>query len=180
MKPNLIDLYPYVARATQIAIAGDHSLAIVGEAAVELNRLITLENCLSAFAGSPQMRVTATSDRNCTGAELIKRLYENTDNPFVKWDVDGVVVRNFTSTGIKLSAGAAAIFDNVIKKLNPTLKQQVNTIEVARTIQALAMLEEGAKGNANIDMIEAEAIAEAIQYTIHNFVEELINDEGRV
>ena len=42
------------------------------------------------------------------------------------------------------------------------------------------MLEEGAKGNANIDMIEAEAIAEAIQYTIHNFAEELINDEGRV
>ena len=177
MKPNLINMYPRVARAVQIAIAGRHTLAIDGEAAQTLVKVIQKEGGAGRIHAegltfhSPQMFVTAELPPDHSAQELVKQLYDNNDNPFDKWSDDAEILQHrFTSVGVKLSPGGAAMFDTAVDKHNATLQEQINCIEVARTIQGLDMIEtaETKKGNINIDVINVECLAEALQYTILN------------
>ena len=203
MKPNLINLYPNVARAVQIAIAGKHTLVIDGEAQQVLRRVCDSHTSARIYGlndvGFPtknlseglQMFVTAELPPDHSAQELIKRLYDNNDNPFDKWRDDAEILQHrITSVGMKLSPGAAAIFDTAVKKYNATLQEQINCIEVARTIQGLELIDGvrvEAKGcqDININEINAECIAEALHYTIINVpregvVSNEVNDEGRV
>ena len=200
MKPNLINLYPRVARAVQIAIAGKHTLVIEGEAQQVLRRVCDSHTSAKIYGlndvGFPakklseglQMFVTAELPPDHSAQELIKQLYNNHDNPFDKWRDDAEILQHrITSVGVKLSPGAAAIFDTAVKKYNATLQEQINCIEVARTIQGLEFIDivKREDEGINIDVINAECIAEALQYTIinvprENVVSNDVNDEERV
>ena len=195
MKPNLINLYPNVARAVQIAIAGKHTLTIDGEAAQTLVKVIQKEGGAGRIHAegitfhSPQMFVTAELPPDHSAQELIKQLYDNNDNPFDKWRDEAEILQYFvTSVGMKLSPGAAAIFDTAVNKYNATLQEQINCIEIARTIQGLEFIDivKREDEDINLGVINVECLAEALQYTILNVPrKELtgnsgVNDEGRV
>lgn len=189
MKPNLINLYPRVARAVQIAIAGKHTLVIDGEASDVLTQISLKEAAVYLKSKhEPQMFVTAELPPDHSAQELIKQLYDDNDNPFDKWRDDAEILQHrITSVGMKLRPGAAAIFDTAVNKYNATLQEQINCIEVARTIQGLEFIDIAKREgeDINIDVINAECIAEALQYTINNVPREKsysndVNDEGRV
>ena len=193
MKPNLINLYPRVARAVQIAIAGKHTLVICGEAQQVLRRVCDSHTSARIYGLNDvwfpdkklseglQMLVTAELPPDHSAQELIKQLYDNNDNPFDKWrDEAEILQHRITSVRMKLSPGAAAIFDTAVNKHNATLQEQINCIEVARTIQGLEFIDivKREDEDINIDVINAECIAEALQYTIINRHMGGVNDEG--
>lgn len=195
MKANLINLYPRVARAVQIAIAGKHTLVICGEAQQVLRGVCDSHTSARIYGLNDvwfpdkklseglQMLVTAELPSDHSAQELIKQLYDNNDNPFDKWrDEAEILQHRITSVRMKLSPGAAAIFDTAVNKYNATLQEQINCIEVARTIQGLEFIDivKREDEDINIDVINAECIAEALQYTIINRHMGGVNDEGRV
>lgn len=179
LNPNLVHLFPRVARAVEVAIAGNHTLQLIGEtkAAEAIIQSQVACRLLTHERGNPRLpspEMIVEAERAGDAREIV-RLQALTGDPFTAWKDVRASIQELGELDTDLSPAAVAILDASMDRLNATLEQTLNCLEVARTIAALDCLPEAldyvrgdrspAAGPYKIP-VNAEHVAEATQYTM--------------